>query len=89
VNPAFAEARANLGNTLARLGRADQAITHLAAAVRLRPDDVESRYDLAVVLWRRGRLAEAREQLEALIRQDPGHDAARGMLMDLKEREAR
>jgi tetratricopeptide (TPR) repeat protein len=89
MNPAFAEARANLGNSLARLGRADEAIVQLAEAVRIRPDDSESRYDLAVVLWRTGRVAEAREQLEALVRQDPAHEAARRMLMDLRKRETR
>jgi tetratricopeptide (TPR) repeat protein len=89
LNPAFAEARANLGNSLARLGRADEAIVQLTEAVRIRPDDSESRYDLAVVLWRRGRVGEAREQLEALVRQDPAHEAARRMLMDLRKRETR
>jgi hypothetical protein len=36
------------------------------------------------VLWRKGLAAEARQQLEVVVRQNPNHERARQMLTDLR-----
>jgi Flp pilus assembly protein TadD len=57
---------------------------HLEEAVRLNSGDSATRHDLAVVLWRLGRVADARQQFEEAVRQNPADEAARRMLTDLK-----
>ena len=50
IDPDYAEAHGNLGNTLAEAGQFDQAIRHYHAALRLKPDLAEARRNLARAL---------------------------------------
>jgi tetratricopeptide (TPR) repeat protein len=52
------------------LGRPDDAIVHYGRAVHLRPENVEWRYELALLLKQQGRLDEAREQAQWCLRID-------------------
>jgi tRNA A-37 threonylcarbamoyl transferase component Bud32 len=75
--PAAAVARAQLGTTLARLDRDDEAEPHLRAALDLAPDYAPARYNLALVLLKRGRSAEALSLLDAVVAKDADHPTAR------------
>ncbi len=48
LNPAFAEAHANLGNTLTELGRLDEAEASYRQAITLKPDFAEAHRNLAI-----------------------------------------
>ena len=62
----------NLGTYLmSQAGRLQEAIHHLEAAVRIRPDSLESRTDLGNALAKDGRLVEAIAQYEAALRIQP------------------
>lgn len=62
-----------LGKLLARLGRFDEAESHLARALRLRPDIVEALDELGRVLVRQKRTAEALVQLNQALALQPGN----------------
>jgi tetratricopeptide (TPR) repeat protein len=49
----------NLGGTFARAGRFEEAMRHLEAATRIRPDHAPSVSNMGVVLLRQGRVEEA------------------------------
>jgi tetratricopeptide (TPR) repeat protein len=70
----------NLGWSLFRLGRVDEAIPYLEKAVQLMPSNPDGRVDLAEALYRRGRRGEAIAQLEEALRINPGHEGARRAL---------
>jgi protein O-mannosyl-transferase len=65
--------QANLGNALSEIpGRLPDAIEHLEAAVRIRPDFAEAHYLLGVALLRSpGRAKEALGQLDEAQRLQP------------------
>ena len=95
-----AETHAQLGNALAGLGRLAQAGQAYRRAIALVPDDIPSRYNLAEVLLvlgeadmgqgRRGKAlekwAEARDLLQGVLVQDPGHVRAHRRMSQLAER---
>jgi tetratricopeptide (TPR) repeat protein len=62
-----------LGTVLVKIGRADEAIPHLRAAVRLRPDYAEAHYNLGLALAATGRAQEAVGEYEAALGLRPGH----------------
>jgi tetratricopeptide (TPR) repeat protein len=68
-------ARFNLGSLLLT-GNPAEALEHLAAAVRLRPEDAEARRLLARTLRDAGRLDEALEQYAQAVRANPADDTA-------------
>jgi len=63
-----------LGSTLADLGRSDEAIEHLNAALRLNPDDARAHYNLANALAAAGRSSQAIEHYGDALRLKP-HNA--------------
>jgi Flp pilus assembly protein TadD len=71
LNPNHADAWSNLGGIYAAQGRFEEAERALRQAVRIRPDLAAARFNLGFRLLRRGDLAGAREQYEALQRLDP------------------
>ena len=71
VNPRSALAYNNLGWTLARHGRLDQAITHYHQALQLRPYMLEARYNLGDALAEQGKLQEAVAQYTAILQHKP------------------
>ncbi len=67
-----ANARLALGLAAADAGRLDEALAHFGEAIRLAPNALEPRHNLAVMLTRAGRHAEAAAQFEELTRLFPG-----------------
>jgi tetratricopeptide (TPR) repeat protein len=61
-------ARRVLAMELLKVGRRDEAYAYLREAIR---DDPRSHYALGVMLFQDGRQAEAREQMEQFVQQEP------------------
>jgi tetratricopeptide (TPR) repeat protein len=74
-NPSSWMAHGNLGALLRRTDP-EQALVHLTAAVRLKPDLVEAQYNLATALQELGRLDEAVVQYGKTIELAPDHARA-------------
>ncbi len=66
IRPDVVEAHANLGATLARQGRFDEAIQHYRAALAKAEGNPALRLNLALVYYKKGDLPEAVKQLESL-----------------------
>lgn len=79
-NPNAALAHHNLANELIDLGRADEAMPHLQAAVALWPDSVKANYNFARALLARREVSAAIPLLERTIRLDPRHGYAQNDL---------
>lgn len=67
----------NLGRALAALGRADEALEAFRAAIKLRPDFMDARFEAALLLHRAGTLSEAENGFRQLLRIMPGQVHAR------------
>ena len=67
---------AQIGSCLGDLGRFSEAESFLRRAL-LRLDDALTHYNLAFVLSRMGRLAEAKQEYELALQRDPNHVEAR------------
>jgi tetratricopeptide (TPR) repeat protein len=83
IQPDNAEARYGLGASLRQLGHAQEALPYLVSAIPLltrkvaeRPDDLDSRFNLAVVLDVAGRTQEAVDELSAILREQPSDAGA-------------
>lgn len=74
------------GEALNDLGRAGEALRRLDAALALRPDDVDARFERGVALFDLCRLNEARRELERIVAADPGHAHAHHHLGLIAER---
>jgi len=61
------------GQALNDLGRASEALPRIDAALQLRPDDLETRYERAVALFEMCKFAEAKTGLEWVLKRDPDH----------------
>ena len=70
-NPNDYEAHLNLGVIRKQDKEYDAALTHLNKSLRLRPGDMRSRYQLATIWFAQNRSAEARQELEAIVREAP------------------
>lgn len=64
-------AHVRLASDLARVGRNGEAIEQCRAALRLSPDDVLARYNLAVFLRDEGQSTEAEVELRRLLERAP------------------
>ena len=72
----------------------DSAAVHMERAVALKPEDLQHRFDLAGVYMDLERYAEAREQLEEVLRLEPNEDVldrqtqadAANLLEEIRER---
>ncbi len=71
LQPDYPEARANLGDVLARLGRSADALMLLRQAVAARPDDAQARDALGRALAAAGRVDEALECFRTAVRLNP------------------
>ena len=71
LDPAFAEARANLGNVLAATGRLAEAMTEYSTALRLDPSMTEAELGLGAALINQQRPADALPHYEAAVRARP------------------
>lgn len=79
LDPSDGDALANVGLLLLGTGHAADAEAALAEALRREPGAWVARYPLAQALYRLGRYAEAREQLDILLRIMPEHRPARNL----------
>ena len=82
-DPASAEARANLGISLANIGKVQEAKLELAESVRLDAGNALAHFSLAVVHDRLGEDAAARSHYLVSLTHDPGHVQALVYLADL------
>lgn len=74
--PHLSEPFLNLGLQLQKAGRIDEALAAFEHAIALNDRDIASRYHLAGIYAERGRLPEAREQLEKVTALDAGYEKA-------------
>ena len=77
LQPGYAEAHSNLGNTLLREGRLSEAVSQYEDALRLKPGFADAHNGLGRALFLMGRIPEAREHFEAALRINPNHVLAR------------
>jgi protein O-mannosyl-transferase len=77
---ALAAARFNLGNALFQNHRVEHAAEQYRLALRLRPDDIDSRINLGYSLVRMGRGAEALPLFREALARDPGSKRAQAGL---------
>ena len=82
-NPRDPETHFNFGNALTLLGHLERAERHFRLAVRLRPQDLDFIFRLALVLHKQGRSREARQLLEQCLRLDGNFQPARTFLHKL------
>jgi len=70
----------NLADTLARLGRSDDAMVHYEEAIKLQPDYADAYYNRGNVLFGKGRIDEAITDLEKALQMQPNDaDAHTGL----------
>ncbi|HEX7897328.1 MAG TPA: tetratricopeptide repeat protein [Planctomycetota bacterium] len=79
-DPENGRAHAELGKSLVIQGKTDEAGPHLAAAIRLRPDDDEPHYFLGIARRMRRQPAEALACFQAAVRLNPKNAKAHGNL---------
>jgi len=82
-DPVSAEARANLGVSLANVGKVEEAREQLAESIRLDDSNALARFSLGVVHDRLGDDKAAREQYLAALRRDPYNVQAMVYVADL------
>lgn len=66
----------NLGNTLLRLGRFEEALEACRSAVRINPDDANAHYHVGLALQNLGQEEPAIEAFDEALRLDPNHAGA-------------
>jgi len=71
VNPNNAAALASLGSCLLRLGKPQEAMSHLTRAVEAEPDLANAHSSLGMALSRQNRIPEAVESFRRALRLDP------------------
>ncbi|MCX6902546.1 MAG: tetratricopeptide repeat protein [Verrucomicrobia bacterium] len=83
LKPAWGSAQFNLGCAYARLGLADDAISHLRAALACEPQDVDTHIMLADLLGHRGQTNEAVKLLRETLLLSPADERAKSLLQEL------
>jgi tetratricopeptide (TPR) repeat protein len=61
-------------------GEMDQAATYMDAALKLKPDDVETQVDASQVWFRKGEITKAKELLRSVVAKQPSNARARSLL---------
>jgi len=79
ANPAYL---AQLGSILAIQSKPGEAVPYLERALKLNPGDMETRRTLATSYWQLGKLAEARKNLEIVLKTHPD-DTLAGLLLGM------
>jgi tetratricopeptide (TPR) repeat protein len=94
IKPELAEARINLGATLAHAGKAEWAAEQFRKAVELEPRNYDANHNLGEFFIQTGKLAEARQYLDQAYQTHPeaydnGYDLAMANFLLGKRDEAR
>jgi Flp pilus assembly protein TadD len=76
VNNELSDARSNLGLSLVRQGRLQEAIVEFDAALHVNPNDAFAHYNKGVALAQLGETEEAIAQMREALRLDPGDEDA-------------
>jgi Flp pilus assembly protein TadD len=63
----------------------EEAVPHISAAVKLNPNNVEARFNLAVALAAQGKLDDAIRQLQTAVELAPNRPEIRAKLTDLQK----
>jgi tetratricopeptide (TPR) repeat protein len=74
--PTNAAYLAQLGSLLAKQNKLDEAVSYFEQALKLNPKIFEARRDLATSEWQLGKLAEARKNLEIVLKDRPADSLA-------------
>ena len=77
ANPGYL---AQLGSILAKQNKMGEAVPYLERALKLNPGDAETRRTLATSYWQLGKLAEARKNLETVLKTHPDDTLATMLL---------
>jgi len=75
----------NLGNSYSNAGKLAEAQTAYERVLRMKPDHLDARNNLAVVLADQDRMPEAILHLEEVLKMKPDHEEARNNLIKLME----
>ena len=86
LRPENVEAKVNLGAALAHLGQFDEAIAVYQSALPALKDKNPVRLNLGLAYYKKGDLANAREQFAALHQAEPNHVQAAILLADTEIR---
>src|SRR5207302_5280292 len=86
ADPTNADAIANLGISLANLGRVDEAQRRLSESLAIDDTNALAHFSLGVVLDRQGLNELAMKQYRAALERDPGNLQARVYLADAEMR---
>lgn len=81
TNPDSAGLHFEAGKIAARAGRTDEAISHFAAAWKLRPEEASAPCELASLYFSVGRAAEAQAALEAVLKIQPNNQPTLTLLV--------
>ena len=71
LNPRLARAHNALGVIAAETGHVEEAVEHWTKAVDLEPGELDTVYNLGLLLWNAGRKANARPYFERFVREAP------------------
>jgi tetratricopeptide (TPR) repeat protein len=83
TSPNDASLHSSLAGALGALGRYDEALVEIDAAIRLAPVNPEPYHNRAVVLEKKGQRDEAIRQYREALRYQPGYEASREALVRL------
>ncbi len=79
IEPKLPEARILAAQVYSKMGNAPKAVEHLQVLRQLRPMDLGVQLELGSALWRMGRAAEARAEVDAVLKQAPNDLEARSL----------
>jgi protein O-mannosyl-transferase len=83
--PGFVDAHYNVALELARIGKINEALSHLETAVRLNPKFAEAHFNYGVALAKLQRYSEAVTEFEETLKLEPNHTSARSLLNRARE----
>jgi tetratricopeptide (TPR) repeat protein len=89
LDPEQPEAQSNMCADLLHLERAEEAAAHCTQALKMRPEYVMARINLARAFALQDRQAEAERELNLVLREDPGNPTAREVLLNLRSGQLR
>lgn len=75
-NPTSWHRHYDLATILSQQGRANEAISHFAEALKIKPDYADAHNNLALTLWSQGKVTDASKHLTEALQIDPKHGEA-------------